>query len=280
MDRRLPLPETETRSGRHARGKNLKRTVRPAVEAQAPAASARPQQELTATAPLERPEPVSLPDQKERARTLKAALEARYVVRHGTHHQEYRFRDAPARVAFVDRGTRLTTEMDSREVARSMVDLAESKGWTVMRVRGTGDFRQQVWREASLRQLKVVGHEPSQEDRQWLAREREARQCMPPEHTGSPPTPGPQARSIEPAEQHGGSRRQVLSVLRSVLVAQRVDAHTTEEVLRAASARMDRLERAGQALPQLRVYDRQAPRATSVRVHAPRETRERPARSR
>ena len=211
----------------------------------------------------------------QRTQALMVSLGERYLVKNN----EYRFRGEPSRVAFVDRGGKLTTDLAAPSIARSMVDVAETKGWDSVRVRGDDGYRRQVWLEASLRDVKVVGFEPSREDRELLNRERQSRQHNQIERTAADATPKNGDDTARPGGR-GNSRRQVLAVLRSALADQKVDARTTDEVLRAASVRMDRLEAAGRPLPQVRVYDRQAPREAPVRVQTPRDTRERQPRAR
>lgn len=107
-----------------------------------------------------------------REMALRSDLAERYVQRDN----EYRFRGEPTKIAFVDRGAKLTTQLATPSIARSMLDLAEAKGWDSLRVRGDESFRRQVWLEAGLRDVKVLGYEATAEDRDLLQRERAARQ--------------------------------------------------------------------------------------------------------
>src|SRR5206468_493174 len=61
---------------------------------------------------------------------------------------------------FEDRGKRLATEHNDPDVARSMVELAEAKGWDAIRVRGSEEFKRVVWLQASLRGMEVDGYKP------------------------------------------------------------------------------------------------------------------------
>jgi hypothetical protein len=45
-----------------------------------------------------------------------------------------------------------------------MIDMAEARGWTAIKAKGTKEFRQQVWVEASRRGLNMKGYKPSKED--------------------------------------------------------------------------------------------------------------------
>ncbi|EJL6492154.1 restriction endonuclease subunit S [Vibrio cholerae] len=65
---------------------------------------------------------------------------------------------------FPDKGARLQTKLSSSNVASSMVDIAEARGWTELQVKGTEDFRREAWLEASSRGLGVRGYKPKEED--------------------------------------------------------------------------------------------------------------------
>lgn len=105
------------------------------------------------------------------AARARRSLEERYIANGA----EYRFRSEPTRIAFKDEGKRLTTEFNTAEVARGMVDAAESKGWKSLQVKGTEEFKRQVWMEAELRGLGTRGYQPTEFDREQLDKERAVR---------------------------------------------------------------------------------------------------------
>lgn len=71
--------------------------------------------------------------------------------------------------AFSDRGTKLATRGAHPEVVRSLVDIAQARGWGSVTVKGTKEFRRSAWIEAAQRGLKVVGYEPNPLDIAELA---------------------------------------------------------------------------------------------------------------
>jgi len=77
---------------------------------------------------------------------------------------KYYFSGRPDALAFVDKGLRLQTKHSNAQVAGSMVDIAEARGWKQIQVKGTHDFRREAWLEAVSRGLKVYGYKPRQED--------------------------------------------------------------------------------------------------------------------
>lgn len=77
---------------------------------------------------------------------------------------KYYFREEENKLAFEDKGKRLATAHDHPEVARSMVELAEAKGWDAVKVRGTEEFKRVVWLQASLRGMEVDGFKPKPVD--------------------------------------------------------------------------------------------------------------------
>ena len=90
----------------------------------------------------------------------REALRKRYLIEGN----KYYFRHGASGLAFEDMGKRLATEHDDPDVAKSMVDLAAVRGWTSIKVKGTDEFKQQVWLAASLRGLDVQGYRPSKLD--------------------------------------------------------------------------------------------------------------------
>jgi Large polyvalent protein-associated domain 7 len=72
--------------------------------------------------------------------------------------------------AFTDRGTRLTTSSENTKVVRSLIQIAEARGWTEVTVRGTERFRKEAWFAARLAGLEVRGYRPSEFEQGHLVR--------------------------------------------------------------------------------------------------------------
>jgi hypothetical protein len=72
--------------------------------------------------------------------------------------------------AFTDRGTRLTTASENTEVVKSLIAIAEARGWSEITVRGTDRFRKEVWFAAKLQGIDVRGYRPSEFEQGRLAR--------------------------------------------------------------------------------------------------------------
>ena len=77
---------------------------------------------------------------------------------------KYFYREDENRLAFEDKGKRLATAHNDPEVARSMVELAEAKGWDALKVKGSEAFKRTVWLQASLRGMEVDGFVPKDVD--------------------------------------------------------------------------------------------------------------------
>jgi Large polyvalent protein-associated domain 7 len=72
--------------------------------------------------------------------------------------------------AFTDRGTWLTTPSENTEVIRSLIQIAEARGWSEVTVRGTERFRKEAWLVARLAGLDVRGYRPSEFEQGHLVR--------------------------------------------------------------------------------------------------------------
>ena len=72
--------------------------------------------------------------------------------------------------AFTDRGTRLSTSSENTEVIRSLIQIAEARGWAQVTVRGTERFRKEAWLAARTAGLDVRGYRPSEFEQGHLVR--------------------------------------------------------------------------------------------------------------
>ena len=220
----------------------------------------------------------------ERAATvsrLEAALVERYVIKRAPvtlgdvtiGRTEYRFRGDTTRVAFTESTFRLATDTNSPSIARSMVDVAQARGWRALRVSGNEDFKRMVWLEAGVRGVKTLGYEPSPTDVELLKRERDARavnriELARDEKPPSGPAPNDKASG------RGGGRKAVLAAIEAVLVAKGVPAARREAVMAAAADKLAQRLREGQSV-KVKVYDKTAPSQRSVVVPAPEVQRNR-----
>ena len=82
--------------------------------------------------------------------------------------RHYHFPDGTR--AFTDRGARLTTPSENTEVIRSLVTIAEARGWAEITARGTERFRREAWQAARLAGLEVRGYRPTEFERSRVAR--------------------------------------------------------------------------------------------------------------
>ncbi len=100
----------------------------------------------------------------ERARMLLEGLERQYLKAD----DKYHFRDRGREVAFEAQEKKLVTAHDTPSVVSSMIDLAEAKGWSSLKLTGTNEFKREAWLQANLRDLEVSGYRPNAVDRARL----------------------------------------------------------------------------------------------------------------
>jgi len=155
---------------RHARANVLAWSVRQARERLAAGSSTPPDGALSDRGRVEVPEDL-----------------AQRFVRRGP---EYRFADGT--LAFVDRGTSLVTPSASTEVVRTLLGIAEARGWSELLVHGSERFRREAWSQAAARGLAVRGYAPDEAERARVAR-REARDPHEPAKSSVPSAPQPSA---------------------------------------------------------------------------------------
>ncbi len=92
--------------------------------------------------------------------------------------------------AFTDRGVRLVTPSENVEVVKSLIAIADARGWKEVTVTGSERFRKEAWAAGSALGLEVRGYTPTEFERAHLARKlaREA--------AGSPESVGEPARTV------------------------------------------------------------------------------------
>jgi hypothetical protein len=73
--------------------------------------------------------------------------------------------------AFQDHGTKLTTLNEDAKVIQSLVTIARARKWEQITVKGTEEFRREIWFEATRAGLIVQGYKPNGAERLKLAGE-------------------------------------------------------------------------------------------------------------
>ena len=80
---------------------------------------------------------------------------------------KYYFKDQAGNVnqlAFKETDNKLSTALNTERVTRSLIDLAEAKGWSDIKVSGHKEFKRQIWRAATERGIEVSGYKPDDKD--------------------------------------------------------------------------------------------------------------------
>jgi putative DNA primase/helicase len=122
---------------------------------------------MTATgnsAPKSRGKPSTDERPRDRAREIPDDVRKRFT----QVGNQYFFPDGTR--AFTDRGGRITSPSENSEVIRSLVAIAEARGWSDLIVKGTERFRREAWSMARQAGLEVRGYRPSAYDEARLAR--------------------------------------------------------------------------------------------------------------
>jgi hypothetical protein len=119
---------------------------------------------LPPAAQPEQSKPPTRPKQSEARKTVPEDVRRRFVQLK----DEYFFPDGAK--AFTDRGDRLTTQSENTEVVRSLITIAQSRGWGEVRVRGTEKFRREAWAAAQSAGIEIRGYKASEFEQSRLAR--------------------------------------------------------------------------------------------------------------
>ena len=68
----------------------------------------------------------------------------------------------------------ITTKLDDRQTVSAMLDLAASRGWQTVNLRGSDDFRREAWVQAQVRGITAEGYQPRNTDLQEAERRKTA----------------------------------------------------------------------------------------------------------
>jgi hypothetical protein len=96
------------------------------------------------------------------------AFVRRHFVRAG---DNFYYRQNPEQLAFETRGETFRVRDNSLSVATAVVELAESRGWSALKVKGAKEFRRLVWAAAAKRGMAVDGYRPTAGERAMLEQE-------------------------------------------------------------------------------------------------------------
>jgi hypothetical protein len=126
--------------------------------------------------------------------------------------------------AFEDHGKRLSTTSENTEVIRSLLAIAQARGWNKIVVRGSDRFRQEIWRQAVDLNIQVRGYTPTEVEKAKVAKVRAA--ATPAAQTAPPPgqrhsRAHTRTDSENPAatQSHGGSSAPTSNPVQGQLVA-------------------------------------------------------------
>jgi len=68
----------------------------------------------------------------------------------------------------------ISTKLDDKQTVSAMLDLAQSRGWDTVRLKGTPDFQREAWVQTQVRGMKAEGYKPTATDQQEAARRKAA----------------------------------------------------------------------------------------------------------
>ena len=107
-------------------------------------------------------------------RAPRVPLEDRFNLVGHLFSKDYHFRDGAhlGQVAFTERWQSMRTTHDSRLVIDGIIDRALEKGWTTIHSRGSPEFQRMAWIAADARGMRMIGHSPTNGDREESLRER------------------------------------------------------------------------------------------------------------
>ncbi len=122
---------------------------------------------------------------------------------------------------------RISTKLDDKQTVSAMLDLAQSRGWDTVRLKGTKDFQREAWVQSQVRGITAEGYKPSATDQQEAARRTAAT---------APVQASPANAAESTASAGAGASRPTSKVTNSVTVAASARRGETVPIKAAAPA--------------------------------------------
>ena len=127
---------------------------------------------------------------------ISKELDNRFSITEATNKTVYEYANDPGKVAFTEDDRRLVAVDTNPNLIKSMMEVAESKGWETVTVSGNKEFKQNAWLEARSRGMEVVGYSPTQQDERKLTRLLEQQNAIEEDKEGQKQTDDPASQPI------------------------------------------------------------------------------------
>ena len=153
---------------------------------------------------------------------------------------------------------RITTKLDDKQTVGAMLDLAQSRGWGTVRLKGTADFQREAWVQAQVRGMKAEGYKPTATDQQEAARRTAAVAPV-----QAPPVQAPPVKAAESTAPAG-----IAAPKEAAKVTNTVSASASAEKAEAAPAKAAAVRRTAAAAPAPAAAATAAPAAVQATTPA------------
>lgn len=112
-------------------------------------------------------EPANIPDDP-------PSIKGRFYVVQSGEKRKYYYDFQQKHLAITASTKAIRTNLNDKETVAAVLGLAQARGWKSIRARGSMEFRSEAWVEGQVRGLKVEGYEPTETDKQEVAKRRAA----------------------------------------------------------------------------------------------------------
>jgi hypothetical protein len=145
------------------------------------------------------------------------------------------------RPAFRDEGRKLASARTDPNAIRDMALIARHRGWSIVTVRGTAEFRREAWLAGRTLGIEVRGHRPTERDIQELDRRIDRRNAARDRSQRARDRPDDERSEIEPADRErrrAANGRDQLRIVEAVARNRLEDPSAQARILAAAHARV------------------------------------------
>lgn len=158
---------------------------------------------------------------------------------------------------------RISTKLDDKQTVSAMLDLAQSRGWDTMRLKGTAAFQREAWVQAQVRSMKAEGYKPTATDQQEAARRKAAVAPV-----QAPPVLAPPAKAAESTAPAGAAASKDAAKVTNSVMASAPAEKAEAAPAKAAAAPQPRRPAAARRTAAAAPAPAAAPAAASAAVQA------------
>lgn len=113
--------------------------------------------------------------EKKDNKSIDSSLDRKFTIVNKGNDTVYSYSNDPSKIAIKESRSKISTKESTPAIVNNVLQIAEDKGWSSIKVKGTKEFKKSAWLEGNLKGLEVKGYTPTEQDIRKLESESEKR---------------------------------------------------------------------------------------------------------